>query len=170
MLLSDIEIKEFLGSGHAFDLAVLDGAFPECALGFTYHFKVPFMYINTVGFYTGSLSLAGNPVPYSITPFLARPFTDNMNILERAHNTLWHVASNVMHAFVMRLFLQDVLRKHFGPGIPLSYDLARNVSFILQNAHASVTYPRPYMPNVAEVACIHCRQAKSLPAVSKYYS
>lgn len=35
----------------------MDGAYPECSLGFAYHYNIPFMYINTVGFYTGNCSL-----------------------------------------------------------------------------------------------------------------
>jgi hypothetical protein len=61
--------------------------------------------------------------------------------------------------------LQNVLRKHLGDEIPHVYDLSKNVSFILQNSHFSVSYPRAFMPNVAEIACIHCKPAKSLPKV-----
>lgn len=59
MLMSDPETKEFLYINQNFDLIILDGAYPECALGFVHHFNAPFMYINTVGFYMGSLSTAG---------------------------------------------------------------------------------------------------------------
>lgn len=58
-LLDDHETKDLMNS--TFDLLILDGAFPECALGLQYKFNVPFMYINTVGFYTGSTSLSGSP-------------------------------------------------------------------------------------------------------------
>lgn len=59
MLMSDPETKDFVYTNHKFDLVILDGAYPECALGFTHRFNAPFMYINTVGFYMGSLSTAG---------------------------------------------------------------------------------------------------------------
>lgn len=55
-----------------FDLLVFDGAFPECVMGLAHHYGAPYMYINTVGFYIGSLSLSGNPAPYSFTPFLGK--------------------------------------------------------------------------------------------------
>ena len=74
------------------DLIVLDGAYPECALGLVYRFSAPFIYINTVGFYTGSLSLAGNPAPYSVTPFFGRPFTDRMSLWERTLNSVYYVS------------------------------------------------------------------------------
>lgn len=62
--------------------------------------------------------------------------------------------------------MQTVLWRHLGDEIPHVYSISKNVSFILQNAHFSVSYPRPYMPNVAEIACIHCRDAQPLPKVS----
>jgi len=39
-----------------------------------------------------------------------------------------------------------VLRKHFGAHIPHPYELSRNVSFILQNGHAVLSYPRAFNP------------------------
>lgn len=56
-----------------------------------------------------------------------------------------------------------MLQAHLGHHVPHPYTLGRNVSFILQNGHASVTYPRPYYPHLAEIACIHCRPANTLP-------
>ncbi|CAH0726869.1 unnamed protein product, partial [Brenthis ino] len=161
--LNDIEIRSFLRSGKSYDLIILDGAYPECALGIVYRMKVPFMYINTVAFYAAPTSGSGSPAPYSIMPFFARSFTDNMGFFERSVNAFWHVGALLGHSVSVSI-LQGVLRRHFGPQMPHVYDLARNVSFILQNGHYSVTYPRAFMPNVAEVACIHCKESKRLDA------
>lgn len=60
--------------------------------------------------------------------------------------------------------LQGVLERHLGYVPPIS-QMRKNVSFILQNGHATVTYSRPFLPNVAEIACIHCKPAKPLPKV-----
>lgn len=122
------------------------------------------MYINTVGFYTMPLTNSGSPAPYSVTPFFGKAFTDNMGIFDRALNAIFHAAIIPFHAFSMQI-LQGVLRRNFGQQIPHVYDMAKNVSFILQNGHYSVSYPRPYLPNVAEVACIHCKEAKPLDPV-----
>lgn len=165
--LEDHETKELIHSRKKYDLFILDGAYPECALGMVNHFKVPFIYINTVGFYTGSISNSGSPTPYSVTPFFTRPFTDSMGLGDRMLNAGWHMLSEVMHSLLVNVFLQDILRKHFGPSVPHVYDLGKNVSFILQNGHYTVTYPRPYLPNVAEIACIHCKPAKPLNKVKK---
>ncbi|KAH8284233.1 hypothetical protein KR054_002704 [Drosophila jambulina] len=159
-MLRDAETREL--STRSFDLAILDGAFPECALGLVHQLKIPFMYINTVGFYTGSLSIAGNPVSYAVTPNFYSRFTDTMNIYNRAINTGMQIGQNLLHMYVMRR-THLVMQEHLGNQIPHPYEIARNVSFILQNGHAVVSYPRAFNPNVAEVACIHCKPAKKLP-------
>ncbi|EDV38206.1 uncharacterized protein Dana_GF11027 [Drosophila ananassae] len=159
-MLGDAETKEL--ANRSFDMAILDGAFPECLLGLVYQYKIPFMYINTVGFYTGSLSVAGNPGSYAITPNFYSRFTDTMSLYERAINTGMQVGQSLMHMYVMRR-THLVLRHHLGTHLPHPYEISRNVSFILQNGHAVVSYPRAFNPNVAEVACIHCKPPKKLP-------
>jgi hypothetical protein len=49
--------------------------------------------------------------------------------------------------------------------VPSVYELAKNVSFILQSSHFSIGYPRAFMPNVAEIVCIHCKAPQPLPKV-----
>ncbi|CAG9583081.1 unnamed protein product [Danaus chrysippus] len=159
--LSDVETKSFLRSGRSYDLVILDGAYPECALGLVYRMKVPFMYINTVGFYAGPTSISGSPAPYSVTPIFAKAFTDNMGFIDRALNSMWNIGAMLGHIASVTI-LQGVLKRHFGSKIPHVYDMGKNVSFILQNGHYSVSYPRPFLPNVAEVACIHCKEPKVL--------
>ncbi|XP_067011774.2 UDP-glucosyltransferase 2 [Anabrus simplex] len=161
--LSDPETQELLHSGRNFDLLILDGAYPECALGLAHHFRAPYMYINTVGFYMGTLSLAGNPAPYAVTPFFGRPFTDSMGLYSRALNTGYMLLLKTMQAALIHVWLQGILRYHISPSVPSIYALAKNVSFTLHNGHATVSYPRAFLPNVAEIACIHCHPPKPLP-------
>lgn len=150
---------------NTYDLVILDGAYPECALGLAYHFRAPFIYINTVGFYTNSLSLAGNPTLYSITPFFGIAFSDNMNIFQRLFNTAYHLGASLIHTFITRCFLHPILMKHISSNIPNPNEISKNVSLIFQNGHFSLTYPRPFLPSVVEVACLHCHPSKPLPPV-----
>lgn len=94
-MLEDAETKELMN--RSFDLAILDGAYPECALGMVYQYKIPFMYMNTVGFFTGSLAKSGNPGSYAVTPNFYSAFSDNMNLLERVGNTAIQLFSDFMH-------------------------------------------------------------------------
>lgn len=94
-MLNDAETKNLLA--RHFDLVILDGAFPECAVAMTHIYKAPFMFMNTVGFYTGSLSLAGNPSLYSTTPVFFSSFTDDMNLYQRMLNSLFTMFAFTMH-------------------------------------------------------------------------
>lgn len=60
--------------------------------------NVPFMFLNTVGFYTGSTSRAGSPSPYSITPHFSLPLTDDMNFMQRAFNSAISVFVEFIHS------------------------------------------------------------------------
>jgi hypothetical protein len=82
------------------DLLVLDGAFPECVLGLAVHFHCPFVLLNTVAFHTLHLSVGGNPVLPSVTPFFDTPYSDRMNLWERTVNGAYHVGA---HAFAFVL-------------------------------------------------------------------
>lgn len=82
---------------NTYDLFIIDGAFPECALGLVHKFKKPFIYINTVAFYTGSIERAGSPLLFSITPAFTTPFTSEMSFLERVYNTSWHLFLRFFH-------------------------------------------------------------------------
>lgn len=93
----------------SYDLAILDGAFPECALGLVHRLGVPFMYINTVGFYTGSLSLAGNPNVYAVTPHVFTKFTQSMDFLQRFVNVVTHISAELLHKVRRDLFFQKIL-------------------------------------------------------------
>ncbi|KAG8223579.1 UDP-glycosyltransferase [Ladona fulva] len=164
MFLTSPEIRSIIQDpSESFDLLIADGAFPECALGFAHRFRIPFMYINTVGFHVVSIAASGSPIPYSVTPFFSEPYTENMSFGQRVVNTALHAAAYLSHILLVDFALQRIVREAFGPDVPNILDQYANVSFVLQNAHASVSYARPYLPLVAEIACIHCKPPKPLP-------
>ena len=63
------------------------------------------MFINTVGFYTGSITLAGSPGPFSITPAFYSAFTDNMNLWQRILNSAMHLTANICHRVTIQYIL-----------------------------------------------------------------
>lgn len=65
--------------------------------------------------------------------------------------------------------LERILRRQISSDVPGIYEMSRNVSFILQNGHATVSYPRPLLPNIAEIACIHCKPAGALPSELEHF-
>lgn len=113
-----------------------------------------------------SISSSGSPVPWSMTPFFGRSFSDDMRLYERFKNAGYLMILTTMHYLSTKIFVQNVVRSHLGASVPDLYELSSNTSFVIQIGHHSVTYPRPYLPNVLEAGCLHCKPPKPLPKVS----
>ncbi|KAK0163595.1 hypothetical protein PV327_007261 [Microctonus hyperodae] len=144
------------------DVAVLDGAFPECLLGILYHENVPTMLLNTVALYSGSISRQGNPSPWSLIPYFGKDFTQDMNFFQRLTNVACLSIVGIMHWIMTTGYIQPTLRKYLGDDVPDVRELISEVPVTLQNSHYSVAEPLPYLANVVNVACLHCRPPMAL--------
>ncbi|XP_066588417.1 UDP-glucosyltransferase 2 [Prorops nasuta] len=144
------------------DVAVLDGAYPECLLGILHGQDIPTIMLNTVALYSGSTSRQGNPAPWSLTPYFGKAITQDMNFFQRVINVACLITLEVMYWTMVSGFLQPTLRKYLGHEIPDVRSLTAEVPLTLQNSHYSVADSVPYMANVVSVACLHCRPAMQL--------
>ncbi|CAK9827797.1 UDP-glucosyltransferase 2 [Anthophora retusa] len=144
------------------DVAVLDGAYPECLLGILYGEDVPTIMLNTVALYSGSISRQGNPSPWSVTPYFGKSLTQDMNFFQRILNAAYLTTLRIMHWIMISGYLQPVLRKYLGDQLPDIRDLTTEIPLTLQNSHYSVADSVPYLANVVNVACLHCKPATQL--------
>ncbi|KZC13493.1 PREDICTED: UDP-glucuronosyltransferase 2C1 [Dufourea novaeangliae] len=144
------------------DVAVVDGAFPECLLGVLHRENVPTIMLNTVALYSGSIGRQGNPSPWSVTPYFGKSFTQDMNIVERVLNVACLLTLRIMHWIMVAGYVQPVLRRYLGDQLPDVRDLTAEVPLTLQNSHYSVADSVPYLANVVNVACLHCNPASKL--------
>ncbi|XP_068977116.1 UDP-glucosyltransferase 2 [Bombus flavifrons] len=144
------------------DVAVVDGAFPECLLGVLHGEDVPIIMLNTVALYSGSISRQGNPSPWSVTPYFGKSLTQDMNFFQRVLNVACLVTLRIMHWIMVSGYLQPVLRKYLGNQLPDVRDLTTEIPLTLQNSHYSVAESVPYLANVVNVACLHCKPATKL--------
>nr|UEN71109.1 UDP-glucosyltransferase 50C7 [Meteorus pulchricornis] len=144
------------------DVVVLDGSFPECLLGILYDENVPTMMLNTVALYSGSISRQGNPSPWSLVPYFGKAYTQDMNFFERLTNVACLSILEVMHWIMTAGYIQPTLRKYLGDDVPDVRELVSEVPVTLQNSHYSVAESLPYLANVVNVACLHCRPPKAL--------
>ncbi|XP_012284570.1 UDP-glucuronosyltransferase 2C1 [Orussus abietinus] len=149
-------------SGRHWDVAILDGAYAECLLGILHGENVPTIMLNTVALYSGSISRQGNPSPWSITPYFGKSLTQDMNFFERVLNVAYLATLEVMHWIMITGYVQPILRKYLGSQVPDVRELVSEVPLTLQNSHYSVADTMPYMSNVVNVACLHCRPALQL--------
>ncbi|CAL7939520.1 unnamed protein product [Xylocopa violacea] len=144
------------------DVAVVDGAFPECLLGLLHGEDVPTIMLNTVALYSGSISRQGNPSLWSLTPYFGKPLTHDMSYLQRVLNVACLVTLRIMHWIMVSGYLQPVLRKYLGNQLPDVRDLTAEIPLTLQNSHYSVADSIPCLANVVNVACLHCKPATQL--------
>ncbi|KOC60367.1 2-hydroxyacylsphingosine 1-beta-galactosyltransferase [Habropoda laboriosa] len=151
------------GDPHArWDVAVLDGAYPECLLGILHGEDVPTVMLNTVALYSGSISLQGNPSPWSVTPYFGKSVTQDMSFSQRILNAAYLTTLRIMHWIMISGYLQPVLRKYLGDQLPDIRDLTTEIPLTLQNSHYIVADSVPYLANVVNVACLHCNPATQL--------
>jgi hypothetical protein len=112
----DAQVQQLVHSGRTFDLLMLDGAYSACALGLVHHFSAPYMLMNTVGMYSAPLAALGNPEPFAITPFFNSPYTESMNIFQRAANAGLHLFCKSLYALLVATTVQPTVNKFLGPG------------------------------------------------------
>ncbi|KAG5337366.1 CGT galactosyltransferase, partial [Acromyrmex charruanus] len=145
------------------DVAVLDGAYPECMLGILHGENVPTIMLNTVALYSGSIMRQGNPSPWSVTPYFGKAITQDMTFFQRILNAAALLTLKIMHWFTLSIYLQPTLQRYLGNHIPNDlHSLTAEVPLTLQNSHYSVGDSVPYLSNVVNVACLHCKPAMQL--------
>jgi len=122
------------------------------------------MFINPCNANVNGIQLSGTPIIYSITPFQILPYTDHMDLSQRVVNMIWYIMFDVCHYLAM-IRVQWFLQEKFGPDIPHTFDMAKNVSFILENGHRSFTHVKPLFSNVADIGCIQCKPPQPINQV-----
>ncbi|KAF7405477.1 hypothetical protein HZH66_004383 [Vespula vulgaris] len=151
------------GSQHErWNVAVVDGAYPECLLAILHEENVPTIMLNTVALYSGSMTRQGNPSPWSVTPYFGKALTQDMNFLQRVINAACLITLEIMYWIMITVYLQPTLRKYLGEQIPDVRYLTSEIPLTLQNSHYSVADSMPYLANVVNVACLHCKPAMQL--------
>lgn len=161
LTLQNPKIQELMQSGKTFDAVVIEPTLSDTLFGFAHFFKAPLIIFYPKGASSLLNYMVANSEPYAYVPAPIPPFTDEMTFLQRTANTLIGFFGNVLYSLFL-LMQQKILHEYFPDAPPLSV-LTKNVSLILLNAHYSVTEtPRPYMPNMIQVAGIHI-QNETLP-------
>lgn len=160
-------IQNFIKSKPSFDVILHEHFNTECFLVLNHIFKTPSIGLAPCTVMPWNNNRYGIPTNPSYIPINLLPFSDNMTFWERLVNTV----NYFLHSYLMANFLQTrpadaLIKKYFGDNMPSVEDLARNVSLYLVNSHFSLNKPRPFPPNVIEIAGAHLDKPKPLPPVS----
>lgn len=162
------EIKNLLNRDKEFDLVMTEIFGADCAVGFAWKFKAPLVSILISRGTPWSLNRIGNPSNPSYLHVMHSDFPRKMNFIQRFINSYWYLYFSFFYYYSHNGEITDqISRKLFGEDVPPVNDIVYNTSLILVNNHYTLDQPHPLVPNYVEVAGIHIKKPKPLPAVSQ---
>ncbi|KAH8292129.1 hypothetical protein KR054_006006, partial [Drosophila jambulina] len=158
-VLTNKEVQETLlppGKDH-YDLIIVEALRSDAYYGFAAHFNAPIIGISTFGTDYNIDELVGNVSPLSYIPLVTAGLTDRMTFSERVKNFVETTIAWLNYKYVHMPEQEKLYAEHFplaSARVPLS-ELNRNFSLVLLNQHFSLSFPRPYVPNMIEVGGLH---------------
>ncbi|XP_059616144.1 UDP-glycosyltransferase UGT5-like [Phlebotomus argentipes] len=163
--LMDPSFQELLKSGEKFDVAIVELFLSEALLGIGKVFDAPMIGFCSFGASKWSTDLNGSPSPLSYVPHTQFTFTDRMTFLQRMANTMLSIFEKVYLDINYNYRQEALYNKHFtDPKPDFDYLKRTSLSMVLLNAHFSMNYPRPYLPNMVEIGGFHIKnKPKPLP-------
>lgn len=158
-------VIKLINSDEQFDLVILESFLNDAHLGFVHHFKAPCVALSTFGASRWTNEMVGTPSPTSYVPHPFLSFTDRMSFVQRVGNMLMTIFDAGIGQIIDFPVQSAMYEASFpGPKPPLEYLRKHAVSLVLLNQHLSLSYPRPYVPNMIEVGGMHVnRKPKALP-------
>jgi len=157
-VLDDPAVKDFLNSRESFDLVIMETVQNEALFGLAQHFGAQTIGISSYGTDTHIDELMGNMSPLSYNPMLLSSRTEQMDFKERLQNV---VEASIMwlHKRIVHLPTQrDLYAKYFPTAKKSLEEVLDSFSLMLLGQHFSLSYPRPYLPNMIEVGGLHLQQ------------
>ncbi|XP_055849521.1 UDP-glycosyltransferase UGT5-like [Episyrphus balteatus] len=168
--LEEPSLKQLMASGEKFDAVVCEVFVSEALFGLAEHFNAPLIGLSTFGATQWNTDLVGSPSPPSYVPNPFLPLTHEMSLSGRIFNL---AVTTMEHVFFNNFYLprqRDLFKKHFPNSKKGLDNIRKDTALVLLNAHVSLGFPRPYMPNMIEVGGMHIeRKQKPLPAEMKKF-
>uniref|UniRef100_A0A1Y9H2G0 UDP-glucuronosyltransferase n=1 Tax=Anopheles dirus TaxID=7168 RepID=A0A1Y9H2G0_9DIPT len=163
--LTSPEVQALLHSDETFDLLVLEIFLDDVFLGFADRFNCPVVGMSTFGASTWVNSLTGSPQPLSYVPHPMLSFTDKMNFWQRLGNVMFTAFDEALVKVMVEPTHEQYYAQFFPNATRSLRDMQRHgVSLVLVNSHFSLSFPRPYLPNLIEVGGFHVnRKVNPLP-------
>ncbi|XP_002000242.2 UDP-glucosyltransferase 2 [Drosophila mojavensis] len=169
-LLENESVQELLRSGETFDLVIAEVLHTESLYGFAQHFNATLMGFSTYGTDYNIDELMGNISPMAYNPLISSPRSNPMNFVERLENNLEIWLEKLVYMFYHYPKMEKQYSKYFPNATRTLPEVLDSFSLILLGQHFSVSYPRPYLPNMIEVGGLHIsHKPKALPGDIKQF-
>ncbi|KAH8382856.1 hypothetical protein KR009_005610 [Drosophila setifemur] len=163
-LLQEPAVVELIKSNQTFDAVITEVFLNEAHFGFAEHFKAPLIGLGTFGAISWNTDLVGSPSPPSYVPHALLKFGDHMSLVERVGNLAFLTFEHVFLNYFYLPRQEELYRKYFPNNKKDLYETRKNAALVLLNQHVSLSFPRPYSPNMIEVGGMHInRKRQPLP-------
>ncbi|TMW48127.1 hypothetical protein DOY81_006800 [Sarcophaga bullata] len=135
----------------SFDLVIIEVVRTDAWYSFGRHFNAPMIGLSSYGTDTIIDELMGNMSPLAYVPLMTAGLTEHMTYRERLTNVVLTFI-DYLHMRLVEIPNQKRLLQRYMPHIKEDLlDLRTNFSLMLLNQHFSLSFPRPYVPNMVEV-------------------
>ncbi|KAF5270901.1 hypothetical protein FQR65_LT17759 [Abscondita terminalis] len=101
------------------------------------------------------------PAPSSYVPNLFPPLPDEMNLIQRIQNFLASVFYVAFTSVVLNHRQRSIIDRYL-PNSPTIDQIHEHISLVLLNTHYSLETPRPYVPQMIQVAGLHLEDSAEL--------
>lgn len=167
------ETRAFLDdTRYAFDLVLIECWYSDIYLAIGHRYSAPVVCLSPMSpSVTLSQSLGLPDHPAYVPSFWLR-YSDSMSFGERLYNVAIAatelIASEIVFQSAEQQMLDDLYTYPGHRDCPPLDALRHAVQLTLVNGHYSVSYARPYPPNVVQVAGMHMRPQTSTPVNRKF--
>ncbi|EDW42666.1 UDP-glucuronosyltransferase 2B10 [Drosophila sechellia] len=168
--MEDEGVQKLLNSGETFDLVLAEMLQMEPLYALAQHFNATLVGFSSFGTDRTIDEAAGNISPISYNPLVTSPRTDRMTFLERLENHYDVIVEDIHRHFIHLPHMRKVFKKYFPNAKKTMEEVMDSFSLILLGQHFSLSYPRPYLPNMIEVGGMQIsHKPKPLPEDIKQF-
>lgn len=169
-VLSNADVQKLMHSGEQFDLVLSEVLQTHTLFAFAQHFNATHIGFSSFGNDYHIDDYMGNVSPLSYNPLVTSPRYNPMSFYERLEN-IWEVLVERLGNYLIHFpAMQKQYAKYFPNAKVKLSKVQDSFSLMLLGQHFSLSYPRPYLPNMIEVGGWHiAEEIKPLPADIKNF-
>lgn len=164
-------MKKFIEEDQTqFDLVISEQFQQEAFNMFSHKYNCPLITIATLDYADFMDRAKGALTPLGHVPHFLGYSTDKMSFYERIENLVYSLFDAIGRKFYYLPKHTALAREAFvslenqqGRQLPSTEELEKKISVHLVNSHAALSYPRPKMPGMVDIAGIHIKKVKPLP-------
>ncbi|XP_037817472.1 UDP-glycosyltransferase UGT4-like [Lucilia sericata] len=168
-IINNPSVKEIM-QHEQFDLIIFETFMVEALYGLGEYFNAPMVGMSSFGTTTALDALVGNISPISFIPTLFIQHLFDVTFWHRCLNVALNVVDRMIFDILYLPHQRRLYEEHF-PNATLTFEqVNRNFSLVLVNQHFSLNFPRPYVPNMIEMAGVHIdSKLELLPLNVQYF-